>query len=80
MIILDSKLVNKELAKNVLQSLVDNKQPSHEDYPNVPESEWNETAKFLKDNLYIKHITISRNTKYMFAEITEYGRHFLRQL
>jgi uncharacterized protein YceH (UPF0502 family) len=72
-------VMNKELIKSILLSLEDNKQPRHEDY-NVEESEWNETAKFLKDKEYIKSITISRNTKYMFAEITDLGKLFLKQL
>lgn len=75
----DEIVVNKELVKSILQSLKQNKQPRHEDY-DVEEREWNLTAKYLKDSGYIKAITISRNTKYMFAEITEYGELYLKQL
>lgn len=71
--------MNIGLIKSVLESLKNKKQPKHEEY-DVEETEWNETASYLKRNLYIKDITISRNTKYMFAEITELGEFYLKRL
>jgi len=72
-------IINKVLVKSILQSLKENIQPRHENY-DVEEREWTLTAKYLKDNGYIKSITISKNTKYMFAEITEYGELYLNRL
>ncbi|EKN69273.1 hypothetical protein BABA_10436 [Neobacillus bataviensis LMG 21833] len=68
----------EELRLSILRQLGDGKQPKHEDY-NVDEELWRSTASFLKDEGYIKNITISKNTKYMFAELTQDGEEYLKE-
>ncbi|WP_026694064.1 hypothetical protein [Peribacillus kribbensis] len=69
----------EELRLKILQELNEGRQPNHEDFPGVTEPEWRAAAIFLKDGGYIKNITISMNTKYLFAEITEDGENYLKQ-
>jgi hypothetical protein len=69
--------MNEELMKKILKSLYDGNQPNHEDY-DVTEEVWRKTAAYLKNEGYITGITISNNTKYMFVELTEKGRDFVK--
>ncbi|MEH7414343.1 YjcQ family protein [Neobacillus drentensis] len=68
----------EELRLSILRELKVGKQPRHEEY-DVTEELWNSTASFLNNEGYIKNITISRNTKYMFTELTEKGEEYLRE-
>lgn len=62
----------------ILRVLEKEKQLKYKDY-NVEEGVWNSTAFYLKDKGYIKNITLSINTEYMFAELTEKAYEYLKK-
>ncbi|MFD2925762.1 hypothetical protein [Halobacillus naozhouensis] len=63
---------NEDLARKILVQMMEDGQPRIKDY-NVGSMVWDNTSSYLKDHGLIQDITISRNTNYLYATLTNLG-------